>query len=64
MPYCRIGNLIAAGLVKRQTASQYLKQLAGIGVLAEATVSKEKLFVHPKLLQLLTREGNDYPPYE
>ena len=34
-PYCRIGNLEAAGIAKRQTASKYLKALAAIGVLEE-----------------------------
>ena len=63
LPYCRINSLTEAGIAKRQTASQYLKQLVAIGVLAEAATSKEKLFVHPKLMQLLTRDSNVFPPY-
>ena len=63
LPYCRIGNLIEAGIAKRQTASLYLKQLVGIGVLAEVEAGKEKLFIHPKLMQLLTRDSNDFAPY-
>lgn len=63
LPYCRISSLTEAGIAKRQTASQYLKQLVEIGVLAEVPVSKEKLFIHPKLMQLLTRDGNDFKPY-
>jgi Fic family protein len=62
-PYCRIGDLELAGIAKRQAASRYLKHLVGIGVLEEKSVGKEKLFVHPKFLQLLTREGNDVSPY-
>jgi len=62
-PYCRIGSLTEAGIAKRQTASQYLKQLVEIGVLAELEAGREKLFVHPKLLQLLTRDGNELTPY-
>ncbi|MDP2155239.1 MAG: Fic family protein, partial [Sulfuricella sp.] len=46
LPYCRIGSLTEAGIAKRQTASQYLKQLVEIGVLVEVPVSKEKLFIH------------------
>ena len=63
LPYCRINSLTEACIAKRQTASQYLKQLVAIGVLAEAATSKEKLFVHPKLMQLLTRDSNVFPPY-
>lgn len=31
-PYCRIANLVDAGIAKRQTASVYLKELHAIGV--------------------------------
>lgn len=64
LPYCRIGSLAEAGIAKRQTASQYLKQLVEIGVLVEMAVSKEKLFIHPKLMQLLTRDSNHFTPYK
>lgn len=47
----------------RQAASRHLKQLVAIGVLQEKAVGKEKLFLHPKFLQLLTREGNTFAPY-
>lgn len=63
MPYCRIGNLTQAGLGTRQTASVYLKALVSIGVLEQKTVGREKLFVHPKLMQLLTRDRNSFSPY-
>jgi len=63
LPYCRIGSLTDAGIAKRQTASQYLKQLAEIGVLTEMEAGKEKLFIHPKLMQLLTRDGNKFTHY-
>ena len=42
----------------RQAASRYLKQLGEIGVLKEDVVGREKLFIHPKLVQLLTRDSN------
>lgn len=64
LPYCRISNLTEAGIAKRQTASQYLKQLVDIGVLVEAVTAKEKLFVHPKLMQLLARDSNRFKRYE
>ncbi len=62
-PYCRIANLVDAGLVKRQTASVYLKQLCGIGVLKEVRVGREKMFIHPKLMQLLTEDSNEFEKY-
>jgi len=57
-PYCRIANVVDAGLAKRQTASVYLKSLAEIGVLREITTGRESLFVHPKYIELLTGEEN------
>jgi Fic family protein len=55
-PYCRIGNIVDAGIAKRQTASVYLKALADLGVLKEVKVGREKLFINPRLLKLLTSE--------
>lgn len=62
-PYCRIQNLVQRDIAKRQTASDYLKQLADIGVLHEIQAGKEKLFVHPKLVRLLTQDDNEFVPY-
>ncbi len=62
-PYCRIANLVEARIAGRQAASRYLKALVSIGVLREQAVGKEKLFVHPKLMSLLTRDSNVFPPY-
>jgi Fic family protein len=55
-PYCRIANVVDAGVAQRQAASRYLKAMAAIGVLEERTVGREKLFVNTKLLELLTAE--------
>ena len=62
-PYCRISNLVDNNIAKRQTASTYLKQLTDIGVLIERQVGKEKLFVHPKLIQLMTEDNNNFEQY-
>lgn len=62
-PYCRIQNLVEAGVAKRQTASVYLKELVCIGVLQEHVEGRENLYLHTKLLQLLTQEFNDFDPY-
>lgn len=63
-PYCRIGNLVDKNIVKRQSASRYLKELTAIGVLEEREAGREKVFIHPRLMDLITRNGNDFPPYE
>jgi len=57
-PYCRINNLVSAGVAKRQTASVYLKNLCDIGVLKEFKSGRETLFVHPKYIELLSGEEN------
>jgi len=62
-PYCRIANLVQARIAGRQAAARYLKALVSIGVLAEQPFGKEKLFVHPKLMNLLTRDSNAFDPY-
>jgi cell filamentation protein, protein adenylyltransferase len=63
-PYCRIANLVEAKIVARQAASRYLNALISIGVLREQDLGKEKLYVHPKLMMLLTRDGSAFEPYE
>jgi Fic family protein len=62
-PYCRIYNLIEKGIAQRQTASRLLKSLVDNGVLKELSAGREKLFVHPKLMLLLTRDSNTFLPY-
>lgn len=63
-PYCRIGHLVGEGIVARQAASRYLKALVEAGVLQEDRSGREKLFVHTRLLSLLTRDDNDFLRYE
>jgi len=62
-PYCRIVNLVEKQVAQRQAASRYLKDLCGIGILREMAVGREKLYLHPKLLQLLTQDGNEPGSY-
>ncbi|MEQ8392183.1 MAG: Fic/DOC family N-terminal domain-containing protein [Thalassospira sp.] len=62
-PYCRIANLVEHDVAKRQTASTYLTQLAKAGVLNEISPGKERLFVHPKLMHLMTNDTNEIKPY-
>ena len=62
-PYCRIQNVVESGIAKRQTASVYLKQLVDLGMLRELKIGREKLFVHPNFLHLLTSESHPVRPY-
>jgi Fic family protein len=62
-PYCRIQNVIDAGIAQRQTAAKHLKELVAIGVLREHRVGKEKVFVHPAFLRLLTGDTHELPAY-
>lgn len=59
-PYCRIANLVNAGIAHRQSASTYLKALAKIGVLQEYALGKEKLFIHPRLMDLFRQDSNTW----
>ncbi len=62
-PYCRIANLVDKGVCQRQAASRYLQQLVGAGVLVEIDLGRDKIFVHPKLMQLLNKDANDFESY-
>lgn len=62
-PYCRIGNLVDKGIAQRQAASRNLHDLADLGVLREMPFGNEELFIHPKLMQLLSRDSNQFQPY-
>lgn len=62
-PYCRISNLVNKGIAQRQAASRYLQDLVAAGVLREQVVGREKLFLHPKLIQLLSQDGGSLAPY-
>jgi len=55
-PYCRIRSVVEAGIAQRQTAAVYLKELCDVGVLEEIKVGREKLFINPRLMNLLTAE--------
>ena len=56
-PYSRIRNVVDAGIAQRQTAAVYLKELVRVGVLEESKVGREKLFINPRLMRLLTAEA-------
>ena len=62
-PYCRIGNLVDAGLAHRQTASAHLKKLCDIGILREEKAGREKLFIHTALLSLIKHHADSDRTY-
>ncbi len=62
-PYCRIQNVIERGIAQRQAASTYLKALVAAGVLSERTIGREKVFIHDRLMHVLTRDTNDWAPF-
>ncbi len=62
-PYCRIANIVEAGIGQRQTASNYLKKLREIGVLDEIKAGREKLFINRRYLRLLVADDNAFEPF-
>jgi len=53
-PYTKGEFLVKAGIVKRQTAAEYLKLLEGIGILKSIKMGREKLYLNVKLYELLS----------
>ncbi len=54
-PYCKIQFLLDAQLAKRQTASDYLRTLADLGVLKAQKAGREVYYVNERLYQELVR---------
>lgn len=52
-PYIRIQTVMDAGLARRDTASDYLRELERIGVLQSEKLGREVLYRHPALLEVL-----------
>jgi Fic family protein len=61
-PYCRIGDLVGAGIANRATASKYLRALAASGVLEERKEGRENLYINVRFLELLISDANDFHP--
>lgn len=62
-PYCRISTLTEQGIVKRQAASVYLKELASIGVLIEEKRGRDKVFINHKYMRLLSSDEHTFEAY-
>lgn len=54
-PFCRIGDLVEAGLAKRQTAAVYLKALASEGFVQEVKEGRKNLYLNRPFLAALAK---------
>ena len=53
-PYFSISDLVNKGVAKSRSASRYSKDMVQLGVLVKQSVGREKLFIHPKLMTVLS----------
>ncbi len=56
-PYCRISNVVDEGIVKRQSASEYLTKLVDENILNEIKVGREKIYINIRFMDILFKEG-------
>lgn len=54
-PYCKIKFLEKSGIAKRQTASEYLKNLADTGVLRAQKIGREIYYINDALIKILAK---------
>jgi cell filamentation protein, protein adenylyltransferase len=52
-PYCKVEFVVNAGIAKRQTAADYLKEIEKTGLLKSKKVGKEVLYLNIPLFELL-----------
>lgn len=52
-PYSKVEFVVTAGIAKRQTAAEYLKELEKIKILKSRKVGKEVLYLNVMLYELL-----------
>ena len=62
-PYCRIGDLVEAGIGNRTTASKYLKDLVEVGVLEEKKAGRDRIYLHVRFFELLMNDSNEFAPF-
>lgn len=58
-PYCRITDVVDAGIAKRQRASTHLKALVRAGILEEHAAHRDRIFLNRALLDLLDGPAPD-----
>ena len=52
-PYCKTEFIVKAGIAKRQTAAEYLKELEKAGFVKSKKVGKEMLYINTVLFEIL-----------
>jgi Fic family protein len=62
-PYCRIGDLVEAGVGNRATASKYLKDLVRMRVLEEKKSGRDRIYLHVRFFDLLMSDSNEFAPF-
>lgn len=62
-PYCRISDVVEAGIAERATASKYLKKLSDADVLTPVKIGRDRLFINSRFLALLLSDDNDINLY-
>ncbi|NDH09159.1 MAG: Fic family protein [Gammaproteobacteria bacterium] len=55
-PYCRISNVVDTGIVKRQTAAEYLQKFVSEGILKEIAIGREKIYINTRFMQILFKD--------
>ncbi len=63
LPYCRIRNLVDAGVAKQQTAGRYLHALAEAGILREIPSGRDKLYLNHRLMRVLCDGADAWEPF-
>ena len=63
LPYCRIRNLVEAGVAKQQTAGRYLHALAAADILREVRTGRDKLFLNHRLFDVLCGGADEWEPF-
>ncbi|MCY4356523.1 MAG: Fic family protein [Gammaproteobacteria bacterium] len=53
-PYCRVNDVVGAGIGQHQTAAAYLNTLAEEAILEKVKAGRENLYINPPLLALLS----------
>lgn len=59
-PYCRISNVVDAGIVKRQTAAEYLQKLTSENILNEIEMGREKIYINTRFMDILFKENETH----
>jgi Fic family protein len=54
-PYTKGQFLVDAGIAKRQTAAEYLKELERVGILKPHKIGKETLYLNVDMYELLSK---------